>query len=57
MPKSTSKSKVCVQAMISERNRDYLIEEAKRLDLSLSELIRRVLDEAIRTERDAKQFS
>lgn len=55
MPKIANKPKVCIQTMISERNRDYLILEARRLGLSLSELIRRVLDEVIETDKERKR--
>lgn len=50
MPKIVSKPKVCIQAMVPERQRDLLVEEARRRDLSLSELIRHALDEVIRSK-------
>lgn len=51
----TAKPRVPLQVFVTERHRDILLAEARKEGLSLSECVRRLIEEAIRTYIDAKQ--
>lgn len=44
--------KVCIQSMVSERVRDYLLKEAEQRDMSLSEIVRHIINDAVKTAQD-----
>lgn len=51
----TAKARVSVQALVTERHRDLLINKARKEGISLSELVRRMIEEVIQTYEDAKR--
>lgn len=56
MPKIlTARPRVPVQALVTERQRDILVAEARKEGISMSEIVRRIIEEAIKTAEEAKR--
>ncbi len=50
----TAKPRVSVQALVTERQRNILLREARKEHISLSEVVRRLIEEAIKTAEVGK---
>jgi hypothetical protein len=49
--------KVCVRAMVTESQRDFLIEMAEKREMHLSELLRNILSEVIQLEKEEQDVN
>ena len=50
----TAKPRTAIQVLISEQQQNYLRSEAARMGISVSELVRGIIEEAIKTAEEAK---
>lgn len=56
MPKKIAAPMIRCQVILTRRQKVRLDREAKAIGVSFCEVIRRLIDEAIKTEREAKAF-